>query len=129
MLRRGATQREVAEHFGVTQAAVSTAIARGNIKFETGRERLLPWRMLPEHKNLAIPRALRLAERVRRGDTEDMPEYLKQQGEGFIRKLDELDAVIHYDPEVSPHWFRVPRRHGIDRGLIREPDEEAELVA
>ena len=132
MLRAGATQKEVADRFGVSPAAVSMAIERGNIKHDSGRERLLPWRMMPEHKNLSIPRALRLAERIQRGQAEDMPPYLRQIGEGFIRKLDELDAVIHYDPDVSPHWFRVPRRHGIDKGLIREPevdDSEEDLAS
>ena len=124
MLRAGATQAEVAKKFGVTQAAVSQAITRQNIKHETGRERLLPWHMKPEHRNMSIPRSLRLAERIRKGDAEDMPPYLRQNGEGFIRRLEELDAVIHYDPDVEPYWFRVPRRPGIDRGLIREPDVE-----
>lgn len=124
LLRAGATLTEVALKQGVTPAAVSLNITRGNIKFETGRKRMLPWHMKPEHRNMSIPRSLRLAERIQRGETEDMPDYLRQTGEGFIRKLEELDAVIHYDPDVEPYWFRVPRRHGIDRGLIREPDEE-----
>lgn len=124
MLRAGATQTDVANKFGVSQSAVSLAIRRGNIKHDTGVERLLPWHMNREHINLAVPRGLRLAMRVQRGDTRDMPEYLRAQGEGFIRTLDEMDAVIHYDPEVQPFWFRVPRRPGIDKGLIREPNVE-----
>lgn len=124
MLRSGATQAEVADRFGVSQSAVSLAIARGRIHFETGYERLLPWRMRAEHVNLAIPRALRLALRVQRDDPEDqqMPEYLRREGEGFIRTLQELDAVIHYDPDTPPFWFRVPRRTGVDLGLVREPE-------
>ena len=122
MLRSGATVTAVAKRFGVSQSAVSLSIKRGNIKHDTGMERLLPWHMEREHINLAIPRGLRLAMRVQRGDGDKMPAYLKQQGEGFIRTLEEMDAVIHYDPDVAPHWFRVPRRPGIDKGLIREPD-------
>lgn len=122
MLRDGATQSEVAERFDVSQSAVSLAIRRGNIKHDTGFERLLPWHMRSEHVNLAIPRALRLAMRVQRGETEEMPEYLRREGEGFIRTLEDLDAVIHYDPDTAPFWFRVPRRHGVDDGLIRKPD-------
>lgn len=123
MLRAGATQREVADRYGVTVAAVSAAIKRGRIKYETGYQRILPWKMRAEHANLAIPRSLRLAERIRQGRDEGMPEYLRALGEGFARKLDEMDAVVHYDPEVPPYWFRVPRREGVDTGLIREPDE------
>lgn len=126
MLRAGATQLEVAQKFDVSQSAVSLAISRGNIKFETGFERLLPWHMAREHVNLSIPRGLRLAMRVQRGETEGMPDYLRQQGEGFLRTLDEMDAVIHYDPDVAPFWFRVPRRPGIDLGLVREPEIEEE---
>ena len=37
MLRRGATQAEVAEHYHVTQAAVSLAIQRGNINMSYDR--------------------------------------------------------------------------------------------
>lgn len=122
MLRAGATQQEVAEKFDVSQSAVSLAIRRGNIKHDTGFERLLPWHMRAEHVNLSIPRGLRLAMRVQRGDTEEMPEYLRREGEGFIRTLEELDAVIHYDPDTPPYWFRVPRRTGVDNGLIRELD-------
>ena len=120
MLRSGATQHDVAAKFGVSQSAVSLAIKRGNIKHETGFERRLPWKMHNEHVNLSIPRGLRLALRVQAG--EEMPEYLRHEGEGFIKTLDELDAVIHYEPEIPPHWFRVPRRPGIDLGLVREPD-------
>ena len=122
MLRAGATQAEVADKFGVSQSAVSLAIKRGRIKFDTGFERLLPWNMKAEHINLSVPRGLRLAIRVQRGETEDMPPYLRAQGEGFLRTLEEMDAVVHYDPDVCPHWFRVPRRHGVDQGLIREPN-------
>ena len=125
MLRGGATQLEVAQKFGVSQSAVSLAIKRGNIKHDTGFERLLPWHMRREHVNLSIPRNLRLALRVQRGETDGMPEYLRQQGEGFLRTLEEMDAVIHYDPDVSPWWFRVPRRPGIDNGLIREPEPDS----
>ena len=123
LLRSGATQQEVALQFGVTPAAVSAAISRGRIKYDTGYRRLLPWRMKAEHANLAIPRMLRLAVRISTGRDEGMPDYLRAQGEGFARKLDEMGAVIHYDPECPPFWFRVPRREGIDTGLIREPEE------
>ena len=126
MLRGGATQREVAEKFGVTQSAVSIAIRRGDIKHETGFERRLPWRMKGEHVNLSIPRALRIAIRLQAGQGEDMPAYMRQQGEGFIRTLEETGTVIHYDPDVPPFWFRVKRREGIDEGLIREPDVKSE---
>jgi hypothetical protein len=125
MLRAGATQTEVAQRFGVSQSAVSTAIKRGRIKFDTGFERRLPWHMKPEHVNLAVPRNLRLALRLKAGEGHTMPPYLRQQGEGFIRTLEETGTVIHYEPDVPPYWFRVQRREGIDEGLIRELVDDA----
>lgn len=123
MLRAGGTQRQVADRYGVTVAAVSAAISRGRIKHETGYRRILPWRMKTEHTAMAVPRMLRLAERIRLGQDEGMPDYLRAQGEGFTRQLERMNAVIHYDPDLPPYWFRVPRREGIDTGLIREPDD------
>lgn len=123
MLRAGATQQEVAERFGVGQSAVAAAIARGRIKHETGFRKRLPWVIKKEHHSLAIPRALRLAMRVQENDPALSPR-LRAIGEGFLRKLAELDVVVHYDPEVEPYFFRVPRRHGIDKGLVREPDPD-----
>lgn len=121
MLRAGKTQSEVAEHFGVSQAAVSVAIARGNIKFDTGFKRRLPWTIKKEHSNLAIPRALRLALRLL--DGEELSPAMRKTAQGFLNKLEELDAVIHYDPDVEPFFFRVPRRSEIDHSLFREPDD------
>lgn len=122
LLRQGLTQKEVAERLNRTQAWVSVSIKRGRIKYDTGFERRLPWRMKTEHVNLSIPRGLRLAMRVQAG--EEMPDYLRQQGEGFLRTLEETDTVIHYEPDVAPYFFRVPRREGIDNGLVREPVED-----
>ena len=121
MLRAGKSQTEVAARFGVHPSAISVAIARGNIKFDTGFKRRLPWRVKKEHSNLAIPRALRLAVRVQEGD--EMSPEMEKLARGFLHRLEELDAVIHYDPDVAPFFFRVPRRAGIDKGLFREPDQ------
>ena len=121
MLRAGKTQQDVADKFGVGQSAVAAAISRGRIKIDTGFKKRLPWTIHKEHHSLAIPRALRLAMRVQEGDQTLSPE-LRKIGEGFLRKLEEMDAVVHYDPDVEPYFFRVPRRPGIDGGLVREPD-------
>lgn len=123
LLRQGLTQAEVAQRFGVTQPAISAAIRRGRIKFDTGAPpKRLPWTIKKEHTNLAIPRLLRFALRIEDGDETLRPEFRKQ-GEAFVRRLREMDAVIHYEADVEPHFFRVPRRHGIDTGLWREPEE------
>ena len=121
LLRSGHSQTEVAERFGVTQAAISMAISRGRIKHETGVRRLLPWKNVKqEHLRLNVPRQLRAAMHLVAGDTQ--PPIVESQARRFIDELNRMDAVIHYDPDVAPYWFRVPRRPGIDNGLVREPD-------
>lgn len=128
MLRAGHSQTEVAEKFGVKQAAISMAISRGRIKHETGVRRLLPWKNIKqEHLRLNVPRQLRAAMHLVAGD--DQPPIVEAQARRFIDELHRMDAVIHYDPEgaIDPktgervYWFRVPRRPGIDTGLVREP--------
>ena len=120
LLRSGKSQAEVAERMGVSPSAISVAIGRGNIKHDSGYQRRLPWRVKKEHSNLSVPRALRLALRLRAGEELD-PQY-QRLARGFLNRLDEMDAVIHYDPDVAPFFFRVPRRPGIDKGLFREPE-------
>ena len=122
MLRQGLSQTEVAARFGVKQAAISMAINRGRIKFDTGVRRLLPWNNIKqEHLRLNVPRQLRAAMHLTAGD--EQPANVEEQARRFMEELDRMGAVIHYDPEVAPYWFRVPRRAGVDLGLVREPDK------
>ena len=46
--------------------------------------------------------------------------------ENFKAMLFEQDLVVHYEPETEQGWWLVPRRHGIDFDLIREPGHERE---
>lgn len=134
MLRAGKTQREVADHFGVTQAAISTAIRRGRIKGITYNRvpvegSGIPWSpILPEHRNRHLVRMLRAAARRRAGKKN--LDAIEAQFEIFLRKMEELDAVVHYDPGTPEGFFRVPRRPGIDKGLVREPhlDDEGNPI-
>jgi hypothetical protein len=122
LLRQGLSQAEVAARFGVHQPAIAVAIARGRIRHDSGYQRWLPkqWKISRSHTNRSLPRKLRMALRLQAGEHLE-PKY-RDQAEGFIRKLHELDAVIHFDPEVEPYFFRVRRRPGIDEGLIRNPN-------
>lgn len=122
LLRSGLSQTEVAARFGVKQAAISMAISRGRIKYDTGVRRLLPWKNIkPEHLRLNVPRQLRAAMHLAAGD--EQPPVVEMQARRFIDELDRLGAVIHYDPDLEPYWFRVPRRPGVDLGFVREPDK------
>ena len=123
MLRSGATQQEVADRFGVTQAAVSANIQRGNIKVDTGRAegRAMPWYPIrPEHRDRYLARMLRANHRREQG-LKNAP-VLDAMLDKFLQAAAEEDFVITYDPDTEEGFFRVPRRPGIDEGLIRNPD-------
>lgn len=127
MLRAGKSQTYVAETFTargepITQAAISRAIANGRINLDTGRGRQragVPWRLKPEHRHLHAARMLRAAARVDQGL--DIGPSLVPQLESWKNGLLEEDAVIHYIPDSEEGFWRVPRRHGIDKGWYRDP--------
>lgn len=124
MLRSGATQGEVAEHFDVTQSAVAVAISRGNIAHEyreMSKTRAMPWRLLPEHQQKYLARMLRAAHRREQGLTNAPP--LERMLVTFLRSMEEADAVITYRPELEDGFVRVKRRPGVDtHPLIRADD-------
>lgn len=125
MLRAGATQQEVADRFGVTQPAVNRAIWRGRIKDITydraaTDESGVPWHPIkPEHRSRYLVRMLRAAARRDRG--EKSAPVLEAQLDSFLKQVDDMDFVVHYDPDTEDGFFRVPRRVGVDKGLIRDP--------
>ena len=125
MLRAGATQREVADHFGVTQPAVNRAIWRGRIKDitydrATKDESGIPWHpIMSEHRSRYLIRMLRAAARRQRG--EKSAPVIEAQLDSFLEQLHQHDFVIHYEPRSEEGFFRVPRREGIDTGYVRDP--------
>lgn len=124
MLRAGQTQAQVAAHFGVSQGAVSNAISRGNIKADTNRteRRAVPWTPIrPEHRDKYLVRMLRALHRREMG-MKSAP-VIEAQLDTFLRSMEEGGWVVDYDPVKHPEegFIRVPRREGIDEGLIREP--------
>lgn len=128
MLRSGATQQQVADRFGVSQSAVARAIERGRIKgIEYDRipsdETGVPWTpVLPQHRGKYLVRMLRAAARRRRGEVSAAP--LEAQLELFLVKQAAEGWVVHYDPDTTEGFFRVPRRPGVDLGLVREPAKD-----
>ena len=124
LLRTGKTQVQVAEKFGVTQAAVAGAIRRGRIKVQYDRvdsdKSGIPWSPIrPEHRQKYLARMLRAA--ARRDDGRGNAPVIDAQLDLFVKRMRELDAVVHYDPDTEEGFFRVPRREGIDKGWVRDP--------
>lgn len=87
---------------------------------------LLPWAVAPEHQNLYVPRMLRLEARTRKGEA--LPEREATRLAAWKQRLEEEDAVVHYDRETDQGWWLVPRRAGIDEDLVRDPAVEDEVV-
>src|SRR6478609_9504236 len=103
MLRAGATQKEVAEKFGVTQAAVSANIKRGNIKIEYPNQtagRSVPWHPIrAEHRDRYLIRMLRAHARREQGLTS--APVLEAMLDKFLQAADEQDFVVTYEPDTD----------------------------
>ena len=126
MLRRGMTQKQVVAVYkergiSVAQSAISQAITTGRIKVDTNRNAgAIPWKLKPEHRHLHAARMLRTQARLDAGL--DVGASLREQVRTWREGLLAEDSVITYDPDTREGFWRVPRREGIDRGWVREPD-------
>ena len=80
----------------------------------------IPWAVREQHAGVLQHQMLGSAARVAQG----LPVGAEGQRRltAWLEDLRAADAVLHYDPETKEGWFYVPRRPGIDRGLIREPE-------
>ena len=124
MLRAGATQQEVADHFGVSQGAVSNAIRRGALKADTNRpeRRAVPWSpVLPQHRDQYLVRMLRAAHRRDQGL--GSAAVIEAQLDKFLEAVERDGFVVDYRPDLDEKrgFVRVPRRQGVDEWLVREP--------
>lgn len=87
---------------------------------------LIPWRVKVQHRTPAsgfsrsfrIYKALQTIAATRVGKRP--PQEQAVNLEIIQQQLRDLNAVVHYDPELG--LVLVPRRDGIDKGLIREPN-------
>lgn len=126
LARAGLSNAEIIErlrredHIDTTTAAISMFRKRHDLpRLRARYEDLLPWQVRPEHGNLFMAKMLRTEGQLRAG--KELPESTAAQHAAWRLRLEEADAVCHYDGETAEGWWLVPRRHGIDKGLIREP--------
>jgi hypothetical protein len=114
------TQAAVARQYGVTRAAVSSAVRRLNIDSPKAPryDDFIPWVARTEHHKAYPLRMLRLYARRQTGQPLDPKEshYL----ELFLERLRSIDGVVGYD---EAEGFYYVKARDVDRpGVIRKPD-------
>ncbi|MFC0622803.1 hypothetical protein [Kribbella deserti] len=82
---------------------------------------LIPWNVKPEHRAHHYYTMLRLERRRKAGKPLSEKDQTVLQYYKNARQAD--DQVIDYDPDSEQGFTHVPRRPGIDRGMIREPGQ------
>lgn len=87
---------------------------------------LIPWSVPPQHRTRLAYALLTQEARLRAGES-ITPNFQKRL-ESWKQKLAAKDLVVHYEPEVPPYFHLVPRRKGIDKDLVRVPDEVDRLL-
>lgn len=127
-VNQGMTHDQIVEkikrekHVDVTRSAVSVALSRAGRTTRTIEDKAVPWVIRPEHSNKIDLHLLRVHKRITEG--EQVRDSDRRRYESWKAKLDAEDAVVHYEPRSAAGFWWVPRRPGIDNGLIREPDVE-----
>lgn len=86
-----------------------------------GTTPLIPWEYESRHGHGHFLRMLQLDQRERLGFEDPGPKG-RMQLRAFRKNLADNDAVVAYFPDTEEGFFLVPKRPGIDTGLIRNPD-------
>lgn len=78
----------------------------------------VPWRLRPEHVRSEAAKAIRFRARLDAGldvAEEDIARLRRVE-----QRLANVGGVLAYDPESARGWLIVPRRPGVDNGIVRE---------
>lgn len=133
MIRRGMRPVEIVQrlldedNIEVTPEAISAWRRRRGIEPWVERyDDLLPWRIAKEHVALYPAKMLRLEAARRRG--KPLPAEMIPRLDAWIKNREDEDTVVHYERELAPYFFYVPRREK-DTDLIRVPDQPARRAA
>lgn len=126
-MREGKTDTQIVQllqqhpHFiTVTRQAISAWRKRRGLQMRPQAPSAMPWRLRPEHRQMEPARVIRLRARLDRGET--IPAEEQARLDKAVEYLDSVGGVFHYDPDTLEGWFVVPRRPGVDTGLVRVPD-------
>lgn len=124
LMRAGKTDAQILEilerdhHITVTRQALSAWRKRRGLDARPQVTGAVPWTLRPEHRNSEMAKVLRWHARDKAGLTLRDDERYRMQRVAAI--LDERDAVLWYDPASEDGWVLVPRRKGVDTGLVHE---------
>lgn len=105
----------------VTRQAISAWRARRNVGAPPRAQvESVPWKLRPEHMMSEPARAIRIRGRLDAG----LPVADKDRArlERVEARLAEVGGVLTYDAATPQGWAIVPRRPGVDQGIIRELD-------
>ena len=107
-------------HIRLSPSAFSNFRVRKGLQRRIAREpELIPWEISLPHR-WAYPLAMLRVEARRRSGFEVRAADVERL-ESWKRGMNEDGVVVHYDPDTEQGWWYVPRRPGIDTGLIHEP--------
>lgn len=94
---------------------------RGLDRRITRNDDLIPWAVKEEHRWAYPVQMLRHEAREREGHK--LGKTVKAKLDAWKAKLEEANAVVHYDPDTEDGWFYVPREPE-DDDLIRRPNRK-----
>ena len=104
----------------VNRSTVSAALSRAGLTNRVRYADALPWKKIRTvHNGHYAAQMLRVGARIKAGF--EVGESLQDRYDSWARRLQEQDAVVHYDPDTAEGFHYVKRRVGIDKGLIRNP--------
>lgn len=114
------TERHLAKyHIYVSQTAWSNFRRRQGLGRRIARNsEVIPWAVEPRHQMRYIVQMLRFEARAREGRF--LTELEQHKLSLFKQRLEEMNAVIHYEPETEDGFYYVPREEG-DEDIVRMP--------
>jgi hypothetical protein len=100
----------------------------GNFRRRRGLQRrltrdcdLIPWAIEEQHR-WQYPVIMLRAE-ARRREGKELREVDRIRLDAWLRRLEDENVVVHYEPETDEGFWYVARREGIDTDIVRLPDQ------
>lgn len=102
-----------------SRSTISAALSRAGFTNRVRYDDVIPWKRISiDHNSHYALTMLRIAARLKHG-LQVKPRDLSRF-QAWKEQLDAADAVVTYVYDSPEGFYYVPRRHGVDLGLIRE---------